>query len=178
MAEIKSAIEIAMEKTKTLRLSSEEKEKIKEEELQSKAHALANRFLAVDLHFREVEKELAKYSSAQRDQLEKIMLADLVETLDLDRDDDLIFAGIEILSPETKKTILKAKELMGEYQKEKAAEQRKTEEVLRSKLAALGISGPAVLPKAEGSREWAEALSAFRTSFENRLRPLKEEMTK
>jgi len=102
MAEIKSAIEIAMEKTKTLRLSSEEKEKIKEEELQSKAHALVNRFLAVDLHFREVEKELEKYTSDQRGQLEKLMLADLVETLALARDNDLTFEGIEILSPEKK----------------------------------------------------------------------------
>ncbi len=178
MAEIKSAIEIAMEKTKTLRLSSEEKEKIKEEELQSKAHALVNRFLAVDLNFREVEKELAKYSSAQRDQLEKIMLADLVETLDLDHDNDLVLTGIEILSPEKKKAILRTKELMGKYQEEKAAEQQKTEKVLLTKLAAFGISGSAVLPKVEGSREWAEALSAFRTPFENQLRTLKEEMRK
>ncbi len=40
MAEIKSAIELAMERTKGLRLSQGEKEKLKEEEIQSKAHGL------------------------------------------------------------------------------------------------------------------------------------------
>ena len=38
-----------------------------------------NRFLEVDLHFREVEKELAKYPSERRIQLEKIMIQDLAE---------------------------------------------------------------------------------------------------
>jgi len=73
---------------------------------------------------------------------------------------------------------LRAKELMGKYQKEKTVEYEKTGKTLLSKLAALGISGSAVLPKVEGSREWAEALSVFRTSFENELRTLKEEMRK
>ena len=57
----------------------------------------------MDLHFREVEKELAKYSSEQRIQLEKIMIRDLAEALNLDRDNELIFQGIEILAPEKKR---------------------------------------------------------------------------
>jgi hypothetical protein len=176
MAEIKSAIEIAMEKTKTLRLSSEEKEKIKEEEFQSKAHGLVNRFLVVDLHFREVEKELAKYSAEQRGQLEKIMLADLADALDLDRNNDLVFEGIETLSPEKEKTILRAKQLMRKYQEQRGAEHWKTEEVLRSKLEAMGVSGSAVLPKVEGSLDWAKALPSFQASYQNQLQALKEEI--
>lgn len=176
MAEIKSAIEIAMERTQGLRLSSEEKEKLRGEEFQSKAHALVNRFLEIDLHFREVEKELAKYSSEQRIRLEKIMIRDLAEALNLDRDNELIFQGIETLAPEKKGTAPKIRELTQEYQQQKEAARRKTAEVLRARWQSLGISGSAVIPKVAESPEWADALKAFRPSCEARLQSLKKEI--
>ena len=97
MAEIKSAIELAMEKTKGLRLSQEEMEHLQEEEMQTKAHGLVNRFLEVDFHFKEVEKELARFSSNQRKELEGLMIQYLGEALQLDKDNELIFQGIETL---------------------------------------------------------------------------------
>jgi hypothetical protein len=176
MAEIKSAIEIAMERTQGLRLSSEEKEKLREEEFQTKAHALVNRFLEVDLHFREVEKELAKSPPEQRRRLEKIMIRDLAEALTLDRNNELVFQGIEILAPERSGAIPKVKELTKEYQQKEAGAQRKTAEVLREKWENLGISGSAVVPKVAESPEYAEALKAFRPSYEARLQSLKKEI--
>jgi len=176
MAEIKSAIEIAMERTQGLRLSSAEKEKLKEGEFQSRAHTLVNRFLEVDLHFREVEKELAKYSAAQRSQLEKIMIRDLAAALDLDRDNELIFQGIGILAPEKTGKIPKVKELSKDYQEKKKEAQGKMAEVLRTKWANLGISGSAVAPKVAESPEYAEALKAFRPSYDAKLQTLKNEI--
>ena len=176
MAEIKSAIEIAMERTRGLRLSSAEKEKLKEEEFQSRAHALVNRFLDVDLHFREVQKELDKYSSKQRIQLERIMVRDLTEALDLDRDNDLVFQGIEILSPDKTGTIPRIKELTNEYQQKRKGALRETAEILRTKWANLGISGSAVVPKVAESPEFADALRAFRPPYEERLRALKNKI--
>jgi hypothetical protein len=174
MAEIKSAIEIAMERTKSLRLSSAEKEQLKEEEMQSRAHGLANRFLEVDLHFREVEKELAKFSPEQRSQVEKTMLADFAEAMDLDRNNDLIFQGIDILAPEKEALLLKAKELVREYRTHKEKERQKIEKALRRKLEKQGITGAAVLPNVEGSPEWAEALSGLRTPYEKNLKDVSE----
>ena len=74
MAEIKSAIELAMEKTKGMHLSREEKEKLKEEELHSRAQGLVNRFLEVDFNLKEVQKDLAKYEPGQREHMEKLTL--------------------------------------------------------------------------------------------------------
>jgi hypothetical protein len=178
MAEIKSAIEIAMERTKSLRLSSAEKEQLKEEEMQSRAHGLANRFLEVDPHFREVEKELAKFSPEERAQVEKTMLADFAEAMDLDRNNDLIFQGIDILAPEKHALLFKAKELVGEYRTHREKERQKTEKALRRKLEEQGITGAAVLPKVEGSQEWAEALSGLRMPYEKNLKDLSEGLRK
>jgi len=178
MAEIKSAIEIAMERTQTLRLSSEEKERIKAEELQSKAHGLVNRFLEVDLHFRELAKELTKYSSEQRSQVEKIMIADFAAAMDLDRNNERIFQGVEILAPAKKGLLGKGKVLIEEYQTQRGKERRKTEKALRHKLETRGITGTAVLPKLEGSGEWAQAMSVFRQPYEEKLKNMKKELQK
>jgi len=64
MAEIKSAIEIAMEELRVRPFV--EKREMKEEEFQSKAHALVNRFLEVDLHSGRLKKSWSRYSSGQR----------------------------------------------------------------------------------------------------------------
>jgi hypothetical protein len=178
MAEIKSAIEIAMERTKSFHLSSEEKERLKGEELQAKAHGLINRFIEVDLHFHEVKKELDKYSPEQRSQLERIMFADMVGRLALDQNNERIFQGIEILAPEKKRPLLKLRTLIKEYAAQREKEQRKIGKALLMKFENMGIAGTAVLPKVEGSNEWAQALQAFRAPYEENLKNAKDELQK
>jgi hypothetical protein len=178
VAEIKSAIELAMEKTKGLHLSREEKEKLQEEELHSKAHTLVNRFLEVDFHLKEVEKELSKYDPLQREKLEKLIVQYLTEAIQLDRDNDLIFQGIEFFQEKRKSIIRKIRELMEGYRKRREKEYQKTERDLLTKLEQQGISGSAVQPKIEGSREWEDALAKFKQPFEDQLQTLKKELEK
>jgi len=174
MAEIKSAVELAMERTKGLRLSHEEMEKVKEEELQAKAVGLVNRFLEVDFHLREVERELAKFDPQQRRQLERLFLQNLIEAMNLDRDNALILQGLETLLPASAWTIKKIKDLIQKYLEKKQDELRKTETGLLAGLERLGISGSAVQAKAEGSPEWEQAVAGFRPEFEEELKKLKK----
>jgi hypothetical protein len=167
-----------MEKTKGLRLSHEEKEKLKEEELHSKAHSLVIRFLEVDFHLREVEKDLAKYHPEQRAHMEKLILHYLYEAIDLDRDNDLIFQGIEAFQKGSKNTIKKIRELIEGYRQRQEKEYKQTEKDLLEKLERQGISGSAVQPKIEGSQEWQDALGKFKQPFEDRLQILKKELQK
>jgi len=175
MAEIKSAIELAMERTKDLRLSHEELEKIKEGELQTKVQSLVNRYLEVDFHLREVEKELAKADPQQRLHLEKLFLQALSEAIHLDRDNDLIFQAIETFRGENKNSLQKVKDLIHRYQERKAKEYQKTEAEILRKLEHTGIRGSAVQAKVEGSPEWEENLAKFKPAFEKDLRSLKKE---
>jgi hypothetical protein len=174
MAEIKSAVELAMERTKGLRLSHEEMEKMKEEEIQAKAVGLVNRFLEVDFHLRDVEKELAKFSPPQRKHLEQLFLHHLIEALNLDRDNDLILQGLEAFLPTSAWTVKKIKDLLQNYQRRKKDEFQKTQSDLLAGLERLGISGSAVRPKVEGSREWEQAVTTFKPGFEEELKKLKK----
>ena len=176
MAEIKSAVELAMERTKGLRLSQAEMEKLKEEEIQSKVHSMVTRYLEIDFHLREVEKELARYDPSLRPHLEKLFIQYLTEAIHLDRDNDLIFQGIESFREGNKSSIQKMKDLIQRYQERKTGEYPKTEKDLLTKLERLGITGSAVQPKVEGSPEWEEALGKFKFAFEEELQSLKKEI--
>jgi len=178
VAEIKSAIELAMEKTKGMHLSREEKEKIKEEELYSRAQGLVNRFLEADFHLKEVEKDLAKYEPGQREHMEKLMLHYLRDAIHLDRDNDLIFQGIEAFDKTSKNTIKKIKEVVESYRQRQEKEYKQAEKVLLKKLEREEISGSAVQPRVEGSQEWQEAMNKFKPTFEDQLHTLKEQLPK
>lgn len=129
MAEIKSTIELAMEKTKDLHLSREEMKKLKEEEMKSKAHSLVNRFLEVDFHLKEAEKELLKFTPDERKQLEKLMRQYLSEAIQLDRDNDLIFQGIETFREESKPLIRQIQQLIKKYREQKEKAYEETEKI-------------------------------------------------
>jgi translation elongation factor EF-Tu-like GTPase len=129
----------------------------------------------MDFNLRELEKELAKYESQQRDQLEKLMLRDLVAAIRLDGDNEPIFQGIEFLKKAgegTKETIDRIRELARSYGEKKESERQKVENDLRKNLERQGISGSAVQIKVEGNREWAEALAGMNASFKEKLQPL------
>lgn len=176
MGEIKSAVELAMEKTKGMLLSREEKEKLKEGELHFRAQGLVNRFLEVDLHLKEVEKDLAKYDPGQREHMEKLMLHHLCEAIQLDRDNDLIFQGIEAFEKKSQNTIKKIRELIEGYRQRQEKERKQAEKVLLKKLERQGISGSAVQPRIEGSQEWQQAVNKFKQPFEDQLHVLKEQL--
>jgi hypothetical protein len=178
MAEIKSSIELAMEKTKDLHLSREEMKKLKEEEMKSKAHSLVNRFLEVDFHLKEAEKELLKFTPDERKQLEKLMRQYLSEAIQLDRDNDLIFQGIETFREESKPLIRQIQQLIKKYREQKEKAYEETEKNLLANWQKQGISGSAVQAKVEGSPEWEKALSGFKPAFEEQLRVLQEELKK
>jgi hypothetical protein len=167
MAEIKSAVELAMERTKGLRLSHEEMEKIKEEELQAKAVGLVNRFLEVDFHLREVERELAKFDPQQRRQLERLFLQNLIEAMNLDRDNALILQGLETLLPASAWTIKKIKDLIQKYLEKKQDELRKTEIGLLAGLERPVSAGRRSKPERGSLREQGWRLQ---TGFEEELK--------
>lgn len=176
MAEIKSSIEIAMEKTKGLILSRAEMQKIKDEELRAKAQSLVHRFLEVDFHMREVEKELAKLEAEQKKILEKLIWQQLIETMDLDRDNALILQGITLLRPESSPLIKEIKSFLAEYEEKKNNVFQETNTIILQALGKKGISGSAILPKVTESKEWAEALAKIKLPLQKRLQKFQEEL--
>jgi hypothetical protein len=96
MGEIKSSIEIAMEKTKNLHLSSEEKEKLHKEEILNRARGIVNRYLEGNFSVRDVENELKKYPTESRDSFSHHLLKALIQNIQLTQDNQRIFEAIPL----------------------------------------------------------------------------------
>ena len=74
MGEIKSTIDIIMEKTKGMTLSDDEKKEIKEKEIADKLRGLANRILDGMITFEMLESELMKFDKRDADTVSKEMI--------------------------------------------------------------------------------------------------------
>lgn len=172
MSRIKSAWEIAMEKTAKLEVTAEELQKQVKEKCRFAGKALADRYLN-DFDLRQLKVDLEKYQNEEKDLVIKATISGLIEALELGDYEKLekVAEGIFHLSGNEK-----VKETKGRlyiiFDGFKSAEQKKRREIEESGRKLLnrrGISGEAVeIINPDGDEEWIREL-------EKTVRPFKEE---
>ena len=95
MAEIKSALELAMEKSKKYVISDEERERIREKEILQKATGLFHRYREGHLSLNEMVREIERMDEKTRERVKEVLLSQWVDTLSLDEDPERLFSAIE-----------------------------------------------------------------------------------
>ncbi len=161
MAEIKSTLDIIMEKTKGLSLSAEEKEALRREEGAKKIRLWVGRFLDDKVTLEEAGRELKE---GLKDKTARDLLrAELVAHLHPEGDNGNVFRMMrELLKMQTEPL----EDRVNMFLKELIALRVSRLKVLGEKLARSGVSGSAVLPNAAGDPEWEssyrEAVEKFR----------------
>jgi hypothetical protein len=177
MGDIKSTWEIVMEKTKALKVTSRDRERIKSRERTSRANAIFHRYMDIQGNQASLQRELAGLREEEREIVRRDLLFLLLDAIDFSEENRKIIAGIETLKGQAAaRTLEKLHLLVSEYKASRDERAREIEEILRGRLAAMGISGSAVQPSLEGKREWIEAREGFQKDFGNRLETLKEEL--
>jgi len=177
MGEIKSRWDIVLEKTKTLEITSKDREQIKRAELNAKIHAMHNRYMDSQGNREYLKNELEGLREEEREVVKRELLLQLMDSIDLAKDNGKAIAGIETLKGEkASKVLRKLCLLTSEYGSSREKKAREIEDVLRQTLAAMGISGSAVEPSLEGKKEWIEAMEGLERDYGKRLGALKEEL--
>ena len=177
MGEIKSTWDIVMEKTKGQEITPKDREQIKRAELNARIHAIFNRYMDSQGNREYLKDELGGLREEEREIVKKELLLQLMDSIDLAKDNGKAIAGIETLKGEKGEKILQKLHLLtSEYRSSREKKEREVEEVLRQRLAAMGMSGSAVEPSLEGKREWIEAMEGFERDYAKRLGALKEEL--
>ncbi len=149
MTEIRSTIDIMMERTKGMLLSDQEKERLKNEELQKKATGYALKLLDPAGQNQAALSSLAEETPENRSILEKLVWKEIIggvsneAQLDLffDRFEDWPFASSKTINIEKFRTTFK------DRTKNKNKDKKTILEREKKKLADAGISGSAVVPK-------------------------------
>jgi hypothetical protein len=177
MGEIKSTLEIAMEKAKALEISSEDKRRFKQEEILTKARDLSQRYIERpnrSKRLTDVIEEIGEDANLLREALVETFLG----ALDLSRPSERIWEGLEEMGlkdpgsfRETLTRIAKEAELALGQEKEKA---KKT---IRESLAGSGISGTAIEPHVEDSPLLKDSMKRLDEKVSGKLGKLRQEIT-
>ena len=177
MGEIKSTWDIVMEKTKGLKVTSRDRERIKKGELTSKINAIFHRYMDGPGNEVYLRKELEGLRIEEGKIVKRELLLLLLDSIDLSKDNRKVITGIETLKGKpVAKTVERLRLLASEYKASRDERAREIEGIFRRRLAAMGISGSAVQPNLEGKRDWIEALEGLQREYGNRLEGLKEEL--
>lgn len=176
MAEIKSSIEIAMEKTKHLILDEEGKKALREKELREKISAILRRFMS-EL----IDKDgfLKEYEGVDIKEKERILFDIIVEEYDFFSKDQKVLALFDLL----KKGIFERLRREIETFKRKYDEElEKRRMIVRARvlerLKEIGLTGDGFEPNLEVFEEWKNEEREVLELFKKRIKELKKDFEK
>lgn len=169
MAEIKSAIELAMERTKGLVMDEGEKEQSARREAEGRLQALIRRYTEGMIDIDRFRGQFEDFELAEP--IKRSMAIDLITgQLDLAGESEGPFAMLHACCGHIGEALMR--ELDDIRQEFDTAMGHRTEDVrarVMQRLAGMGISGSAVEPNLTEWDEWKEAADETRELFSKRL---------
>jgi hypothetical protein len=162
MGEIKSTLDIVMEKTKHLTLTDEERTAQKKDEMTNKVRGLIQRCLDGSIDVFRMKKEIAAFPGENRDEAIDLLIELCIKGFDFMKDKGLLIQILEEvaqLNPDPFMEVLSSFE--DEIQKGYGKAKARLFQVLKEK----GISGSAVVPNVDADQEWQKELSRLQNKF-------------
>jgi len=177
MGEIKSTLELAMERTKKFAISEKEKEEFKQKEVLQKATSLFHRYRERDLSLNEILKQIERMDKKTATTVKELLLSQWINALSLGDDDERILKGIE-LSKQRSIDEVKQKfhSLLSQYQGEKEKVKEKVKVQFTEAMRRDGIYGSAVDLKIEGSEIWKKEKEKLDHSYKIKLEEIKQQL--
>ena len=174
VGEIKSTLELAMERTKKFAVSEKEKEEMKQKEVLQKATSLFHRYREGRLSLNEILKEIERTEQKTAAALKEFLLSQWIEALSLSDDDERILKGIESLKQRNINEVReKFYSLLSQYHQEKEKVKEEARVQLTETLRKEFIFGSAVEPKLEGSELWKKENEKLDDSYKTELEEIK-----
>ena len=164
MAEIKSTLDLIMEKTKGLTLSPKEKEEIRREEWVKKARGWIQKFLDGWIDMEKVKSELPGPEAPPG--WEKILQTEIFDLLDPEEDNEKRFQLITEILQRPLDPLLK---ILGGFNQTVEAEKIRQRDQALKRLSDQEISGSAVLPNLELDPAWIQFIAREKKSLLEKL---------
>jgi hypothetical protein len=166
---IKSAIELAMERTKGLVMDEEEKKSLALKETENKVKAVVKRYLEGIIESNGVDKEMAKIEADEV--LKKSILIDrLIDEIDMKSNNERLLEFINVICEGLREPFKHEMEMM---QKDFLEGTAKSESTVREKiinhLREMGVSGSGVEPNIRAWNEWNESAEEAGRAFKDRM---------
>jgi len=166
MAEVKSTLDLVMEKTRHLTLSDEEKQEQKEKEFKKNLKGPAQKFQDQTINKRELKKEINNLIKTYDLKNEAIIIREFLNRLGFNQDNQYLLALLyELWSID----ITKLEAISNDYNETIQTEAQKRMEEIKENLAQKRfISGSAVVPNISDD-EWTRKFQDIKDRFDKLL---------
>ena len=161
MAEIKSTLDIIMEKTKNLTMTEKEKEELRRKEISGKIKGWVQKYLDDLVNLETLEAKLKKETG-----LQEILKRELQGRLEPDGDNAKIFQLIKGLLGIKKDLFVK---IINKFQEDADSERSKRLEYMKKQLIKRRIFGSAVIPNLGHDTEWNTYYQKIKDDFKKEV---------
>jgi hypothetical protein len=175
MGEIKSTLDLVMEKTRHLTLSQEEKDAQHRMDANKKLKGLLQKYQDNRFKKERLEKELDTLRKTYDFKIDEMLISLLLDGLKLDRSNELY---LELLYEVCGIDVSRLESIFYNFQNTlKAAAARRIAEIKESLAKERFISGSAVVPHLDADAEWMATLQEINDAFEQELLREKDALT-
>ena len=166
MAEIKSTLDLVLERTKNLAMTAEEKESFQRREREENLRGWTMKFLNGLSDLKSLKKEMERAGKGREEEVRKIMKELVIEQINPVGDNKKIYQVLEKLLEIKKDPYLAASRA---FHTRIASEQPEFLKRARLRLEELGISGSAVHPDLSRDEEWSLFYQQTLTDFREQI---------
>jgi hypothetical protein len=177
MAEIKSTLELALERTKKMAISEKEKEEIRQKRLLEKAKGLFHRYREGHAPLSDLQKEIEKMDDKTSAAVKDFLLSQWIDALSLRDEDERLIKGIQWLkNSRLEGTPQGFRQLSSQYREEIEKIRQETRTQLVEALKREGIAGSAIEPNVEGDLLWKEAVERLDHLYGGKLEEIRKQL--
>ena len=177
MAEIKSTLELALERTKKMAISEKEKGEIRQKKLLEKAKGLFHRYREGHAPLSELQKEIERMDEKTSVAVKEFLLSQWIDALSLKDEDARLIKGIEWLkNGRLEETLQRFRQLCSQYQREMEKIRQETRTQLVEALKREGIAGSAIEPNVVGNLLWKEAVEKLDHLYGEKLEEIRKQL--
>lgn len=166
MGEIKSTLDIIMEKTKGLTISEEEKEMFQKKETEGKVRGLLQRFLDGFIDAERLKDEIGGLGEKRYAVAREALLRECKDRMEPGADNTILLDALEnavgLDTAPIQKIILDSNQDLEQQKMDR-------KQVLQKNLEGLGISGSAVVPNIHADQDWIRYLSEMKMGFQEKI---------
>jgi hypothetical protein len=166
MAEIKSTLDIIMEKAKKYTVTEEEKSAFRRRELEGRIKGLFQKYVDGLMDLERIKEETAAAGQEERRATLDLMRAEALDRIQPGENNGPLLDILSMTGMDTGPV----EKLLLDYEKKIAEEKERSTALAMERLRKRGISGSAVLPNLDAEEVWLKALSEAGKAFRDELK--------
>jgi hypothetical protein len=176
MAEIKSAIELAMERTRNLVMDDEEKRALQAKETENRVRAILRRYCEGMIETNGAMDELDEIAGDRRF-IKRVLTEALFEEIDITKDNARLLALLKTMGGSPYDSFIKDfEEIVMSFSRELETKEATIRERIENRLKEMGITGDGCEPNIKAWEEWEGAREETGRIFSGQIKEWKERL--